>query len=92
MSIQAQQTPNPNARKFILPAAYFTKALSFPSVEAAAAHPLAAAIFALDGVYNVFMVQDFVTVNKRPDVDWAALEATIQQAIERYLDGAEIEA
>lgn len=85
MEIQVQQTPNPNARKFILPDARFVKPLSFADSATAAGHPLAAALFALGGIYNVFMVQDFVTVNKYPDVDWDGLEAAICAAIAAYL-------
>ena len=84
MSVQAKPTPNPNAMKFTLPARLFPRPLSFASREAAAAHPLAAAIFALGGVYNVFMVQDFVTVNKLPEVAWESLIAPIQAQIEKY--------
>lgn len=85
MPVQALKTPNPNALKFVLPEARFPQPLSFAGSAVAQGHPLAAAIFALDGVYNVFMVQDFVTVNKRPDVPWAPLADQVQALIERYL-------
>lgn len=85
MSVQAKPTPNPNAMKFTLPARRFVQPLSFASRTEADAHPLAAAIFALGGVYNVFMVQDFVTVNKFPDVAWESLTAPIQACIENYI-------
>jgi hypothetical protein len=71
--------------KFVLPARIFPKPLSFASAQEAAAHPLATAIFALGGVYNVFMVQDFVTVNKLPDVAWETLIEPIQKCIEDFL-------
>ncbi len=70
--------------KFTLPARLFPRPLSFASRAEAEAHPLAAAIFALGGVYNVFMVQDFVTVNKLSDVAWESLTAPIQACIEKY--------
>jgi hypothetical protein len=82
MPVQAQSTPNPNALKFVVPGARFTRPLSFASSAAAAADPVAAQLFALDGVYNVFMAQDFVTVNKRPDVTWDDLAPRISQIIE----------
>lgn len=85
MSVQAKPTPNPNAMKFTLPERLFPKPLSFASPQEAAGHPLAAAIFALDGVYNVFMAQDFVTVNKLPHVAWEDLLEPIQTCIEGYL-------
>ena len=84
MSVQAKPTPNPNAMKFTLPARVFPRPLSFASRAEADAHPLAAAIFALGGVYNVFMVQDFVTVNKLPDVDWTGLIAQLQPMLECF--------
>jgi hypothetical protein len=31
------------------------------------------------------MVQDFVTVNKRPDVPWEPLAGQVQALVERYL-------
>jgi hypothetical protein len=85
MSVQAKPTPNPNAMKFTLPERLFPRPLSFANPQEAASHPLAAAIFALGGVYNVFMVQDFVTVNKLPHVAWEELLEPIQQRIEHYL-------
>ena len=85
MLVQAQPTPNPNAMKFVVEGAYFAKPLSFPSAEAAARHPLAVRLFALDGVYNVFMVQDFITVNKHPELAWAALVTQIEQIIVNYM-------
>lgn len=85
MSVQPKPTPNPNAMKFTLSLRAFPKPLSFASREAAAQHPLATALFALGGVYNVFMVQDFVTVNKLPDVAWDELLEPIQECIEDFL-------
>jgi len=84
MSVIVQPTPNPNAMKFVLSAARFAQPLSFASAAAAAAHPLAAQVFAAGGVYNVFMVRDFVTVNKLPEVDWGDLLPRLQPMIERF--------
>ncbi len=86
MDILIQSTPNPNALKYILPSPQFASPLSFPSAEAAAAHPLAARLFALGGIYNVFMVRDFVTVNKLPEVDWEPLREHVRTTVEAYFD------
>jgi hypothetical protein len=88
MPIVVQPTPNPNALKFVLGYRAFPKPLSFPSAAAAAGHPPAEAIFALPGVYNVFMVQDFVTVNKLPDVPWEPLSAAVQAILADFLAAA----
>jgi len=82
--IQVQKTPNPNALKFILPEKKFAQPLNFASAEAAIAHPLARQLFDVGNIYNVFMVQDFITINKLPDVPWAALENTIQTVIAQF--------
>jgi len=86
MKITIQATPNPNALKFILPQKMFAKPVNISSPDAAADHPLAAQLMALDGVYNVFMVQDFVTVNKLPDVPWDPLRDQAQALIGAYFD------
>lgn len=85
IQIQVQPTPNPNALKFVLPRKYFTHAENFANPQAAAVHPLAARLFQLDGVYNVFLVQDFVTVNKRPELPWEPLQTQTQAVIADYL-------
>ena len=77
MSLVVQKTPNPNARKFVLPQTLFERPQNFSSIQSAAEYALAVRLLALEGVYNVFWAQDFVTVNKRPDVDWDALEAAV---------------
>ena len=81
MSIQVQQTPNPNALKFVLPRVYFAEPINISSAEAATEYPVAARLFALGAVYNVLMARDFITVNKLPQVPWDALQTRIIQII-----------
>jgi len=84
MSITVQKTPNPNALKFILPQKQFDKPLNYSEDDTADLHPLAAELFALNSIYNIFMVQDFVTVNKLPAAEWDPLECQIQQIISEH--------
>ena len=86
MSVQIQPTPNPNARKFLLPHKQFAQPLSFASAEAAATNALAKQLFALGTIYNVFMVQDFVTVNKLPAAEWGGLEEQIRTISANFFD------
>lgn len=86
MPVQVHQTPNPNARKFILPGRRFGAPLNASRPEEAACHPLAQALLALDGVYNVFLAQDFVTVNKVPALTWDDLEPKVLASIVTYLE------
>lgn len=87
LPIRFQHTPNPNAGKFILDREVVAggKSRSFFSPEEAADDPLGTALMGIDGVDNVFMVEDFVTITRRPDADWQALIPRVEDAIRSVL-------
>ncbi|MEZ4663325.1 MAG: NifU N-terminal domain-containing protein [Caldilineaceae bacterium] len=85
MIIQRQQTPNPNALKFVLPEKIFPQSMNFPSAETASSNALATKLFALGDIYNVFMAQDFITVNKYPQANWEPLATQIESIIQENL-------
>ena len=86
LTITVDETPNPNARKFIVGAKVVKKgSLSFNAAAEAAGNPLGAALFAVPGVKGIFAVNDFVTVTRQPDTDWAALEAGVTAALKATL-------
>ena len=66
-----QETPNPNAVKFILkePVSYGTSH-SFPTKESAADNVLAKALFDLEDVVSVFYMDKMITVEKTDDAEW----------------------
>lgn len=86
-TVRFQPTPNPNAGKFILNRKSVAggAAKSFYNVEDAVDHPLAGALFELEGVISIFMVEDFVTITKSPDAVWDKLVPEVQGVIERVL-------
>ena len=47
--------------------------------------PLAARLFAVDGVIGVFFASNFVTVTKRPDVEWTDIAQPLVDAIKASL-------
>jgi hypothetical protein len=49
-------------------------------------HPLGKAIFAVGGVKSVFALNDFVTVTKADDADWAMLTPRLTKAIRTALE------
>lgn len=63
----------------------FAAPQSFPNAAAARGHAPAEDLFALEGVYNVFMVQDFVTVNKLPETPWEPLAAAVAEILAEYM-------
>ncbi len=67
-------TPNPNARKFILKEPLtWGIAHSFDSAQEAEADPLARALFAIEGVTNVFYVDHWLTVTQDGSAEWTSL-------------------
>jgi Fe-S cluster biogenesis protein NfuA len=89
MFIQTESTPNPATLKF-LPGQTVLElgTADFPSAEAAGRSPLAARIFAVEGVTAVFFGTDFVTVTKAEAVDWQHIKPAILGAImEHYQSG-----
>lgn len=87
MGVRFQATPNPNAGKFTVGRTLVEGKgfRTFNDAGQAAADPIAAALFELDGVAGVFMVDDFVTVTKQQDADWSDLIPRVTDTLERVL-------
>jgi Fe-S cluster biogenesis protein NfuA len=83
MFIQTEVTPNPDSLKFLPGLKVLERGVAeFKTEQAARADsPLAAALFAIDGVTNVFLSTDYVTVSKESAADWALLKAHILAAL-----------
>lgn len=66
-----QETPNPNAVKFILkePVSHGTSH-SFKTPESAADDPLAKSLFDVGDVVSVFYMDKMITVEKTDDAEW----------------------
>jgi len=89
MFIQTESTPNPATLKF-LPGEPVMRAgtADFPTREASAHSPLAARIFAVEGVEGVFLGPDFITVTKADALDWAHMKPGVLGAVlEHYQSG-----
>ena len=77
-----EDTPNPNAVKFVLKERLtWGTARSFDSAEAAAADPLAAALFAIPHVTNVYYMDKWITVTQDGQADWPVLLREIAMPI-----------
>ncbi len=92
MFIQTQATPNPATLKF-LPGRDVSPATpyEFISAEEASASPLASALFALNGVKGVFLGNDFVSITKSEEADWAVIKPQALAAImDHFVSGAPV--
>ena len=87
MFIETESTPNPATLKFlpgrdVMGAAGTT---DFVAGEDASRSPLAARLFALDGVARVFLGADFITVTKADATEWQALRPQILGAVMEHM-------
>ncbi len=82
MFIQTESTPNPATLKF-LPGSQVMGAgtADFPKPVGEDVSPLAARLFAVDGVSAVFLGHDFVTVTKGDAVEWDHIKPALLGAI-----------
>ena len=93
MFIQTEATPNPEVLKFLPGREVLGQgAREFMNAEdAAAASPLAKALFDLDGVEKVYFGPDFLTVGKDVHHEWPHLKAPVLAAImDHFTSGAPI--
>ena len=89
VDVTPEPTPNPNALKFTLDRPSTDKRTeTFRAGSDASESPLGASIFALDGVTNVFMTGNFVSVTKEDAVSWDELGPAVIDAIRLHFDGA----
>ncbi len=79
--IDIENTPNPNALKFNLDKPISRGTLSYLDAGSGSSHPIAAALFAIDGVVTLMFRGDFVTVNKAADADWGPIKAKVRRAL-----------
>ncbi|MEO1008975.1 MAG: NifU N-terminal domain-containing protein [Planctomycetota bacterium] len=87
-----ESTPNPNAIKIVLEGAIPAAPRSYrhPPTGAglASADPLAAALFAIDGVRVVLIHEEFVSLCKAPAAAWKAIKPRARAAIEAHAGAA----
>lgn len=84
--IHIQGTPNPNAVKFI--SQYTVKSegkSNYKSAAEASTNPLAQAIFAIPGVKHLFFFDNYITVTRDEDHDWAALTDAVEALLQQQL-------
>lgn len=85
--IQAERTPNPQSLKFTAVNGSFADGVvAMTSREEADRHPLGPSLFAIDGVVDVFITPEFVTVSKDDEVAWPDVKPPIEEALRSYLN------
>src|SRR5450755_1086699 len=79
---EIEGTPNPNAMKFILKEPLtWGIARSYDNIEQAKDDVLAAALFDIEHVTNVFYVDHWITVTQDGSADWQELSRKVAEPI-----------
>jgi Fe-S cluster biogenesis protein NfuA len=90
MFIQTEATPNPATLKF-LPGVTVMESgtANFTRPEETARSPLARRLFEVAGVAGVFLGQDFITITKLADHDWAVIKPMVLSEIMDHFTAGE---
>jgi len=88
VTINVEETPNPNARRYILdqPVQEQSKGRYFKAGDEAD-DPLAKSLLAVEGTDSVMLLPKSVTVNKRNDQTWDLVDPAARKAIENHFSG-----
>ena len=78
-----ESTPNPNAVKCWLDRPISEGPRSFLDAEAAAADPIARALFEEAGIVVALFNGDWLTVNKPPDASWPTVKRRVKAVLSR---------
>lgn len=91
VTVYAESTPNPSTLKFVANKKLVTAPFDFKSIDDAAYAPLAKALFHFPFVKEVFVDENYVSVQKYEVADWDEVVTETREFIRDYIqDGKEI--
>jgi Fe-S cluster biogenesis protein NfuA len=92
--LYTEQTPNPETLKFVTnQMLYPRKMADFPTDErelAAEWSPLATELFKFEYVQGIYICNNFVTVSKSPETEWAAIMMELKTFIKAYVEEGKV--
>jgi Fe-S cluster biogenesis protein NfuA len=84
VTVYAEMTPNPQAMKFVTDIYLCETPIEYSSPLHAAENPLAKRLFEFEGIKNIFILSNFITLTKEGKQDWYELLSPIREAIKNY--------
>lgn len=86
-NIMVQDTPNPNAMKFIVTKAVKTEGkASFRDIKECQHIPLVRHLLAMHEVVQVHLSENVITINQNGTADWDVLTNKVKNVIEKVID------
>ena len=80
LEISVQDTPNPNAAKFTLNRVVAAQGKTYRDPSAADVE-WAKQLLMIPGVVQVFAINSFISVNKRPEADWNVIGPQVERVL-----------
>lgn len=85
VKMMIQSTPNPNALKFVLNMPVKNEGkVTYKNVDQCQHNPLAAALFTVQGVSEVYFFDNYITITQDGSFDWDAIEEQIKKIVLEY--------
>ncbi len=86
ITLYTESSPNPNSMKFMLNFMLISDGVSFdfPDRHSATKCPLALALFDFPYIERVFLMNNFITLTKKADVDWYEVLPELKSFIKQY--------
>lgn len=87
VSIYTESTPNPETMKFVVNSMLFARnTIDFRSAEDVKGNsPLADKLFGLDFIKSVFIANNFITIGRKPGMEWIEIIPQIKEQIKTFL-------
>lgn len=85
VEVYAESTPNPNVQKFVTNQLLTNQHIELSSPEQAVAVPLAKELFEFPFVKEVFLSDNYVSIQKTGDLDWFEINTTLRDFLKEYL-------
>ena len=90
VTVRAEYTPNPNSLKFICSETLFpyAKSLSYETAAEAeeAKNPIATRLFGISGLTRIFIMSNFVTIDKDEQINWKDIHLEVKETIKEELE------
>ncbi|QPJ60559.1 MAG: NifU family protein [Candidatus Nitronauta litoralis] len=81
--VRTRETPNPNAKQYVLNTQVLSYGKrSYSGIDECGDDAMAKSIFDFDGIKNVYIMNNFVTVTKADAVGWNPLEKQVWKVID----------
>lgn len=91
VTVYAESTPNPAVLKFVTNKKIVTASLEFKNIEDAKNAPLPKALFNFPFVKEVFLAENYVSIQKFDIIEWDEVFQEVREFIKNYIaDGKDI--